>query len=368
LSPDSDGNAEAMLWLTEAITPDPLKVRMGARARFTSPDGLLLVEATEQLAYKPEYWDGYLVLREEASLGGDVDSAGVDGRGVDTANSKALYDAYAKYGCIVNQATDAVRGQAEWVNDNPVYDAARRLTLEHARIVARRQFLSYEVSGGKSILRFKRYAYGLKNQKADCFIGIAPSYNPLESGELVNGETYIVRATGQGRVTYRGGTYGDGQKLTASTVQEFTASGDAELFVYDGIRARAHDKGFSNEWVMSFETHVYHPSFSSNWKPDAYGDYFTWNQRCHFHSGTATNRNFRRHVDYNYKVDVSERDDGNGWDNFRLPESCARAACEPRGTERLQLRAQRQPFGRLTRVQEKLPDLQGTLRNRIGDR
>jgi hypothetical protein len=69
-----------------------------------------------------------------------------------------------------------VRITPEWVNDNPVYDAARRFTREHVKILGRRQFVSYEVAGGKSILRFLRYVNypGIDADTLDCFKGIAP--------------------------------------------------------------------------------------------------------------------------------------------------------------------------------------------------
>lgn len=317
LEPDGTGYAENMVWLKTPVAPSPLKVQCREEVLFTSTAGTLRFEATELFEYKPNYYDAYLVARMCSTDGEDLHASGGDTRGIDWDFSKETWENYRDYGCIINQnGAIGLRQQAEWVTDNSVFDAARRATREQMRILARRQFVSYEVSGGKSILRFKRYAYGMDNAKADCFYGIAPSYTPIDSGNLEQGETYTVRTT-TGTVTYLGATYSNGQRFAATAQSnEFQAHGDAQLFVYDGIRSTARKTAWTNEWVMFIQTKCYHVSESSIWKPAAYSDYFAWNQRCHFYSGSATDSRFRRHVTYNYSVDVLERDDGSGYDSF----------------------------------------------------
>lgn len=311
LRPDKDGAAEAMTWLEKTPSPQPLRVRLAGPARFRGV-GSISVEFTEQYEYKAQPWDAYLVARLSATNGGTaLLGFGVDGRGRDYTLSKEITDAYLSNGCIVNPyGVSGVRDIAEWVNDNPVYDAARRLARDHARVVRRQNLVSYEVPGdGTCILRFKRFAYGLHNTRADMFADIAPPLDPVPSGGLIDGETYIVRATGNGKVAYQGGLYSNDQTFTAvgaqrsssSTPSEFQATGDAKVHVHDGIRHGALKKGKTNQWVMFLETKRYHPSATSIWKAEAYADYFAWCQRCHFYSGTAP-ASLRRHIAYNYGV------------------------------------------------------------------
>ena len=312
LKPDANGAAEAMLWLEDCPTPAPLTVRLATPARF-SGIGSISVEFTEQLEYKPQPWDAYLLSRLAATAGGTAFGAGVDGRGRDYAQAQEISDDFFTNGCVVNRTgVAAVRDIAEWVNDNPVYDAARRLSRDHARIVRRQNLICYEVNGGKSILRFKRFAFGLNNTRADMFANIAPPLDPVASGELIEGETYIVRTT-NGQIAYAGNLYGNDQTFVAlgstgdppvrrgDSPGSFQATGDAQIFVHDGIRHAALKQGFTNEWVLFIEAKRYHPSETSIWKPDAYSDYFTWCQRCHFFSGTAPPA-LRRHVSYNYNI------------------------------------------------------------------
>src|SRR6185503_13963284 len=135
----------------------------------------------------------------------------------DCSGAKEISENFFANGCVVNPSGVAgVRDIAEWVNDNPVYDAARRLSRDHARIVRRQNLISYEVTGGKSVLRFKRFAYGLDNIRADMFQDIAPPIDPVASDALIEGETYIVRAT-NGQVAYAGGLYTNNQTFTVGS-------------------------------------------------------------------------------------------------------------------------------------------------------
>ena len=286
LTPDSAGNASAMFWLKTASKPEPLKVKLLTDARFKT-GGTLVCEATEQMEYKPQYWDGMLVTRFGASQGGDQFGGGVDGRGRDTANSKDIGDGYFANGCV--NTYQGVRSIAEWINDNPVYDSIRRLSRDHARVTRRQQLVSYEVAGGKSILRFKRFPQypGIDGRelRADCFADIAPPLDAVALDGLTEGETYIVRGSGQ--IVYRGASYSQNQTFTATTVKEFQTHGTASLYVKDGIRHAALKKGFTNEWTMFVEPRCYHPSDSSVWKRNSYTDYFSWCDRCHFYNTSA---------------------------------------------------------------------------------
>ncbi len=305
LIPDENGDASAMTWLKVATRPDPLKIKLASDARFASAGGTLYCECTEQVQYKPQFWDAALVSRVSASSGGDPFGGGVDGRGRDDDNAQGISDDFFRNGCLVNAG--GVRDQGDWVNDNPVFDAARRLSRDHCRITRRQQLVSYEVTGGKSILRFKRFVQypGIdgKEIRADCFKDIAPPLDPVAEDGLIEGETYIVRGTGT--VNYRGGDYRQDQRFTATTVLNFQAHGEATVYVYDGIRHAALKKGFTNEWTMFVEPRCYHPSASSIWKPDAYSDYFSFCDRCHFYSGTAGGQ-LRRFSTFNNSTSLDD--------------------------------------------------------------
>jgi hypothetical protein len=312
LTPDENQDAEAMLWLDSAEVPSPLSVSLGTPLALAA-GGELIFEASEQMVYTPEIWDAYLVLRMMATHGGDAETNGVDGRGLDETRAAEFWPLFQQYGCIPNQLAAGVRDQADWVGDNPVYDAERRIARETVRIVNRRQFYSYEVAGGKSILRFKRYSWGM--QSADCFYAIAPSSTPVT--ETIEGETYVVR--GAGTVIYNTVTYEDGQTFTAIDSSEVQASG-ADLYAYNGIRPVAMKKGFTNEWLMFINTHCYHPSETSIFYETAYADYFTWNQRCHFWSGTAGDPDFRLHTTFGYSVTSALNAEGVAYTWTRNPE------------------------------------------------
>lgn len=308
LVPGPDGTASIVNYLKRARTPAPLSVRLATNASFGPPGDVpvrILVQVTEQYAYKPEFWDAYLITRMAASKGGDAFSSNdPDGRGKDTDFAAQISKDYFKRGCLVNPRSDTVRELADWVNDNPVYDAARRASKSQVRIIRRQQLVAYEVANGKSILYVRRFAFGLENTRVDLLDGIAPPLDPIESGDLVKGETYVVR--GSGRVAYNGGIYSEGQTFTAiggRAGKTYQATGDAEVFVHDGIKHVAIEKGYTNEWVSFLETKRYHPSATSVWKEEAYADYFTWCNRCHFFSGSA-NAKLRRFFNYNNAVDL----------------------------------------------------------------
>jgi hypothetical protein len=302
LVPDANGDASAMAWPKTVSTPNPLKIAVAEDARFQA-GGTLYAEATEQLEYKPQFWDAALCSRVSASAGGDQFGGGVDGRGLDDSDAVEITENLFRYGCLVNSS--GVREQGEWVNDNPVFDAMRRLSRDQCRILGRDLLVSYEVSGGKSILRFKRFPQypgidGIE-LRADAFKDIAPPIDPVTSGNLIEGETYIVR--GSGSVSYLGNNYSQDATFTATREKEFGSHGSVDLYVHDGIRHTALKKGFTNEWTMFLEPRVYNPRGSSIWKPEAYSDYFPFCDRCHFYSGTASTQ-LRRFATYNHSTDL----------------------------------------------------------------
>lgn len=299
LQPDKP---DVVRWFATAAPVTRLRFRLVTDAAFEAAGGSITFEFAEILLWQPYYWDAMLCSRNAGSQGGETMAAGVDGRGVDCEIAQDIVKGLHATGCLRNPGATVPRPQADWVNDNPFYDAARRLTRDHIRYADRRQLVGYEVTGGKSILYFRRFAYGMRNSLLDMWDGIAPPLDPVGSNELVAGETYIVRGS-SGSVTYRGGPVKIGQTFKAGTVSEFAAHGDCQVFVYDGIRHRALKQGSTNEWLCLLETRCYHPSASSQWKPEAYSDYFAFNNRCLFYAYTAP-PSVVRHVGWNYGVSI----------------------------------------------------------------
>lgn len=312
ITPDANGSGEALLWLPAAVAATQLQVSVGADIQVREGQtGTVEIEFAELLSWKPQWWDAMVVARNASSYGGDENSSGVDGRGIDYEKSNLITQSLFEHGCLVNEDATAVRPQADWVNDNPIYDAMRRLTKSHSRITPRRQLVGYEVSGGRSTLYFKRFAYGNSGDRLDMWDGIAPPYSP--QWKLHEGETYLVKG-GPGTIRYNGVDYSDGAQFTATANPDFEAVGDARVYVKEGIRHSALRKGVTNQWLLFLETKCYDPSESSIWKPAAYSDYFTWNQRCMFYPQYMPGV-VRQHVAVQYGVAM----DGDDFSLSRLP-------------------------------------------------
>lgn len=131
----------------------------------------------------------------------------------------------------------------------------------------------------------------------DHFQGIAPVKNLAES-ELEDGVVYRVHK-GKG-ITYQKKTGGGFTPTFVAPGQTFTwyqgdknvqhdVSGNAlsQIRAVEGIRHKNQvpKRGWSNEWCMFMSLNHYHPSNSSIWKTDAYGDVMPFlHNRCHTYS------------------------------------------------------------------------------------
>lgn len=309
--PNNSNQASALFTFKTARTSPNLSVRLGSAVEFQSATGKIEVECNEIAEYKGNWWDFYLMLRMSATGGGDLESAGVDGGGLDCTFSRAIWDNYQANACITNLVSPGPRGQADWVTDNPVFEAARRLSREQVRVLSRQQFRSYAVENGKSVVRFYRHVrgvMGLPEDAVDCFESIAPSKTAVEPGELVRGEEYIVRGT-SGNVTYKGASFGPEQRFIADGASFFSATGDCQVFVWNGIRHMAFPKGWTNEWAMFIETKAYRPNVESEFKPEAFADFFTFHNRCMFLNQGPANGAFTRHITYNNRTMVVGNED-----------------------------------------------------------
>lgn len=269
----------ALKYLSDGVFPEPLRVRLANDARFTSA-GEIIFEANELYAYRPDHWDAYMLLRLSATKGGEEFAGSfLDGSGKDELNAPAIYANYARYGCVVNTAAAGVRTATTALNPNPVYDSMRRVINSLFRCVRRHELLSYGTdTQGRPVIRVKRYAFGLKNEKADIFEGIAPSYRGVS--KIVEGVEYVVRSHTGGSITYNGIRYLHEKRFVGSKESTFDTDGDALLLEYEGIKPTAPKGGWSNEWVMDEEFHFYHPSSSSLWKLDSYADWYMRGNRC----------------------------------------------------------------------------------------
>ncbi len=307
LTPGSGGAAAVLRWFPAAAPVTALTIELTSAATFTSSAGWIEIEIAEILAWRPQYWDAYLCTRNGGSQGGGIDTSGVDGRGLEFEEGPQLTRDLLQYGCLINPGGLSPRSQADWINDNPVYDAARRLTRSQVRVAPRRQLVGYEVVDGKSVLYFRRYAYGNHGDKLDMFDGIAPPFEMVALGAIQAGITYVVRGT-TGSVVYDGETVLPDEKFTGGDLKDFVSTGDCEVWIVDGIRHTAPKAGWTNEWVCFLETKCYHTSDDSIWKPDAYSDYFLWNNRCLFYAAVddlAAFNELRRMVAINYGVGLN---------------------------------------------------------------
>ncbi len=223
------GGSDFIRMFDDSPTPKPLQFRLKTAANFTSATGSISIECTELLDYRPEIHDAYLVTRcASATAGAQV----IGQRGGDV-DSRAIADSYFADGIIFNANTDMPADSLDEVNVNPVFESARKFIRDNTRIVKRSQFVGYEVSGGKSILYFKRYQ-PLGGLVFDVFDGITP-------------------ADGSG----------------------------------EGIIATAKTRGFTNEWLM-FAQFKPHGEASSQFAPEKHADYFTWANRCQFYNSQLT--------------------------------------------------------------------------------
>ena len=279
VSAGSDGLVEKLVLFSSPIRPAPLKVRLASAAHFQDATGKIEVECTEIRARKPDYEDAFLLIRAASATPGE----GMDDRGIDDDNARLIGQTYFDRGAIVNiHGTAGLPGQANNVNSNGVYDAARRLS-QCVRIMPRQQFIGYAVENGKSVLWFTRRAQ--IHADVDMFAGIGPGQEEIADGFLKPERNYVVRS---GSITYGGVTYTAGQVFTAVKGAR-TWIGSGAVFEFNGIRHTAEPEALTNEWLLGIQLKPYHPSDSSLWKPDAYSDYWPLVNRCHFYSPEIAN-------------------------------------------------------------------------------
>lgn len=219
LEADDFGKDGQIVVFDTSATPN-LNVRLATVANFTTAAGWIRVEASELQEYKPQLHDAYMLLRCASAL---RSPEGLDTRGIDEEQAKDIFTNYNANACIINhQGALGVDQDTEYVNTNPVYDAARRYCRSWSRVVNRHALTGYEVdSEGRSVLWFN-------------------ATTPTGGGTLFDG-------------------------------------------IVDAIAADAPALGESNEWLMFACFKRYGPD-GAIFDSDSYTDYFPFIDRCSLYS------------------------------------------------------------------------------------
>ncbi len=294
--PDDTGRGATLRMVESAWTPTVLEWRIKDVPADVDSNSKIKVECTELWSRKPTVEDAYVVLRASATLPTEP-----DGVGDNETQAEVLSDDYFNFGCIINRAGQpGLRGNFTEVNTNAVWDATRRWS-KMVRLIRRQEFIGYAVEDGKSVLYFKRFAFGLHNATpADIFDGIAPSREEIVKGGIAPGYVYENRA--EDAITYNGATVKEGERFTGVVGVDFW-EGEGAVFEANGIRHTAPRNGYTNEWLIGFEFKGYHTSYSSIWKPDGYSDYFPFSNRCMFYAPeVAVDRPLLLHTSYNQRA------------------------------------------------------------------
>jgi len=263
----------------------------------TSAHGIVC-EATELWTYKPALWDLALVLRLAGARMGLEN--GTDGDGQDEDQAAEISQDYFASGCIINRRLHiALPGSFAEINTNAVFEAARRYGNQCSRQLPRNSLVGYEVTGGKSILYFRRLWNGIS--QADVFDAIAPAREYIQSGSLQEGRQYVAKG---GSIIYNGNKYSEGSKWTAVEGVFEWSSTDAGLpYEANGILTDALPGGWSNEWVLDvFSLLPYQTLDTSLWKVDSFTDYVSmFTDRCTWMHPSIRPATLTRHFHYGIK-------------------------------------------------------------------
>jgi len=218
----SSASPSAILTLAEAQHGSEITAKLSGAASFSFA-GSINVEWAELMDQKPGLNDLFVALRLMGCK--TPDALGTDGSGLAEDKAKALWESYAANGCF---STDADHGELttnSTIGENAVYDTLRRMS-RNVRVLTRDNFVAYAVEDGNSVL------------------WLTPNYKA------------VPRANGT----------------------------DALEGITDAIATDAPPRGYSNEWCGFVNSHPYHVSESSLWKPSAFSDYFPIIDRCMFYS------------------------------------------------------------------------------------
>ena len=236
MTPEADGSFSSIVTFQKPCKAGvSLAIRCATDVSFTDTSSAagVVVEFAELMDYKPRHHDLFTVVR--LSSANSNLSVGLDGSGIYSQTSRLLGESYFKHGCIVNESGSAGPADDAEFSANAVYDAAKRLS-QCVRILPREHLIDMEVTGGKTILYFNRFAFGFGENTFDIHAP-PPTRLDVASGDLVEGAKYFVTGTNPSfdYIEYTTGLfYYPGDVFTCSAQKTFTAAGDARVFVGQG--------------------------------------------------------------------------------------------------------------------------------------
>ncbi|MDB4664751.1 hypothetical protein OAE97_00215 [Verrucomicrobia bacterium] len=294
---------------------------------------------------KPTVADAYVVMRIATTEGAGGDAGQMDPTGHFGAdNCKKVFNNYYRFGAAyLLRGGSGLHNNDTYVSANPVYESTRKFITNNIKMADRVTLVDYEVnSEGKSVLYFKRFAYGMKNTGIDIFRGMGPSITQIGNRAMVGsdiekfipiikGKHYIVLDSAKNQdnfvvynrinklVKYRhgqtfvGGDYYYVSHFSNSTIGVFELDGITNASYVNGSKQeilpgndeekkQVANGNISNEWSMFMSYNLYHWSNSSAWKPEMYGDIMgALNSRCLTSSyalqyNALTSKNVKKHI------------------------------------------------------------------------
>jgi hypothetical protein len=155
----------------------------------------------------------------------------LDGETTTLEDAQEISTEYFRSACVVNlNGVDSLRGSNAEINQNAIFDAARRFS-QHVRFIPRAQFTGYAVKNGRSILWFRRRrAVGGFGVEHDFFEGIA------------------------GKIAHQAPAY-----------------------------------GFTNEWLLEVDLKPGNTGEGNRWNPAVFADRYPIFNRAHFYSPEIAN-------------------------------------------------------------------------------
>ena len=269
---------------------------------------------------KPTFQDAYALLRvvtakqNRKNTSSNIvlgDQPGIGPVGHHFSQANRVFRNYFKYGSAINiYGSSAVPVLRQFVSASPIYESMRKFISSFMRFADRQQLINYTVEGGKGVLYFKRFAWGLaKKYRATILRNMEPSIEP--AGWFVaddnndnapghskfipirEGKRYRVACndTGaKGSVTYDEMIYFNGQTFKGKTGKDYLDANNTSdpktqgAFEEDGISSNK-DNHVTNNWIMFMTSAHYHSANSNIYKPSIYNDIMGFlNNRCHHRS------------------------------------------------------------------------------------
>ena len=269
---------------------------------------------------KPTFHDLYALLRTTTDKQNRRNTSSNiilgDGKGIGTVGhhfteSKRVWRNYYKYGSGMNiYGSSVVPALRMYVSANPIYESMRKFISSYMRFADRRELINYTVEGGRGVLYFKRYCWGLpRKAKATVLRNMEPSVEPagwFDKGvdavdsdsighakfvPIKKGKSYRVvceHKSGVGVVYNKilrtnGVIFEGGSKEHLDSVVGIDPRYEG-AFEINGINNSASSSE-TNQWIMFMTSSHYNTSSTSIYKPSVFNDIMGFlNNRCHHRS------------------------------------------------------------------------------------